>query len=244
MNNLLTIFNGSTIFSKIDLCGAYNLLRIKEGADNVTAFRTKYGRYENLVIPFGLTNLTESFQNLVNDIFAASLDIFDVVHLDDIMVLSRTEEEHFKHVVAVLQRLRDTNLFSKASNYIFHASSVEYLSYVVSVDCLKMEYSKSQQILNFLQPNTIKALQSFLGFTNFCQCFIKNYPKKITDLTSLPKEKSPFIFNEEALGQFQLVKEAFTPAPILSHCNPSIPAIVETDASDYSLSAVLSQVND
>ncbi|MBW0490407.1 hypothetical protein O181_030122, partial [Austropuccinia psidii MF-1] len=142
MNQLLTVFNGSTIFSKIDLRGAYNLLRIKEGDEHLTAFRTKYGSYEYLVMPFGLTNAPASFQNLVNDIFADFLDVFVVVYLDDIMVFSSSEEEHVKHVASVLQRLRDNNLFAKASKCVFHASSVEYLGYVVSSDGLKMDSSK------------------------------------------------------------------------------------------------------
>ncbi|MBW0582624.1 hypothetical protein O181_122339 [Austropuccinia psidii MF-1] len=201
MNQLLTIFNGSTIFSKIDLCGAYNLLGIKQEDEHLTAFRVKYGSYEYLVMPFGLTNAPASFQNLVNEIFAHFLDVFVVVYLDDIMVFSSSKEEHVKDVASVLQRLRDINLFAKAS-------------------------------INWPQPENIKVLQSFLGFANFYFCFI------------LLKKDSPFIFNEEALSQFQLLKEAFTTAPILSHFNPSLLTIVETDTSDYSLGAVLIQVND
>ncbi|MBW0495873.1 hypothetical protein O181_035588 [Austropuccinia psidii MF-1] len=244
MNQILTVFNSATIFSKIDLCGAYNLLRIKEGDEHLTAFRTKYGSYEYLVMPFGLTNAPASFQNLVNDIFVDFLDIFALAYLDDIMVFSSSQEEHVKHVASVLKRLRDNNLFSKASKCVFPASSVEYLVYVVSSEGLKMDSSKAQKILNWLQPKNIKALQSFLGFANFYFCFIKNYSKTISSLTSLLKKDSPFIFNEEAFSQFQILKEAFTTAPILSHFNTSLPAIVETDASDYALGAVLSQVND
>ncbi|MBW0492756.1 hypothetical protein O181_032471 [Austropuccinia psidii MF-1] len=186
MNQLLIVFNGSTIFSKIDLCVAYNLLRIKEGGEHLTDFRTKYGSYEYLVMPFGLTNAPASFQNPVKDIFADFLDIFVVVYIDDIMVFSSSEEENVKHVASVLHKLRDNNLLAKASKL----------------------------------------------------------PQKITALTSLLKKDSPFIFNEEALSQFQILKEAFTTSPILSHFNPSLPAIVDTDASDYALGAVLSQVND
>ncbi|MBW0570087.1 hypothetical protein O181_109802 [Austropuccinia psidii MF-1] len=244
MNQLLTIFNGSTIFSKIDLCGAYNLLRIKEGDEHLTAFRTKYGSYEYLVMPFGLTNAPASFQNLVNHIFADFLDIFVVVYLDDIMVFSSSEEEHVKHVASFLQRLRYNNLFSKASKCVFNASSVEYLGYVISSDGLKIDSSKVQQILNCPQPKKIKARQSFLGFSNFYCCFIKNYSKRITALTSLLKKHSPFIFNEQALSQFQILKEEFTATPILSDFNPSLPAIVENYASYYALGAVLSQMND
>ncbi|MBW0576063.1 hypothetical protein O181_115778 [Austropuccinia psidii MF-1] len=186
MNQLLTVFNGSTIFSKIDLR----------------------------------------------------------VYLDDIMVFSSSEEEHVKNVASVLHRLRDNNLFSKASKCVFHASSLEYLGYAVSSDGLKMDSSKVQQILNFPQPKNIKDLQFLLGFANFYFHFIKNYSKKVTALTSLLKKDSPFIFNEEALSQFQILKEAFTTSPILSHFNASLPAIADTDAPDYALGAVLSQVND
>ncbi|MBW0536185.1 hypothetical protein O181_075900 [Austropuccinia psidii MF-1] len=141
MKQLLTVFNSSTIFSKIDLCGAYNLLRIKEGDEHLTAFRAKYGSYEYLVMPFCLTNAPSCFQNLVNNIFADFLDIFVVVYLDDIMVFFSSEEEHVKHVASVLKRMRDNNLLAKASKCVFHASSVEYLGYIVSSDGLKMDSS-------------------------------------------------------------------------------------------------------
>ncbi|MBW0557510.1 hypothetical protein O181_097225 [Austropuccinia psidii MF-1] len=244
MNQLLTIFNGSTIFSKIDLRGAYNLLRIKEGDEHLTGFRTKYGGYEYLVMPFDLTNDPPSFQNLVSDIFSDFLDVFVVVYSDDIMVFSSSEEEHVKHVASVLQRLRANNLFAKASKCLFHASSVEYLGYVVSSDGLKMDSSKVQQILNWPQPNNIKALQSFLGFANFYCRFIKNYSKKITSLTSFSKKTLSLSSIKKLLASFDYSKEAFTTTPILSHFNSSLPTVVETDASDYGLGAVLSQVND
>ncbi|MBW0478359.1 hypothetical protein O181_018074 [Austropuccinia psidii MF-1] len=244
MNQLLTVFNGPTIFSKIDLCGEYNLLRIKEGDAHLTAFRTKYGSYEYLVMPFGCTKAPASFQNLRNDIFSDFLDIFVLVYLEDILGFFSSEEEHVKHVASVLQILRDNKLFAKASKCVLHASSVEYLGYVFSSDGLKMDSSKLQQILNWPQPKNIKALQPFLGFANFYRRFIKNYSKKITVLTSLLKKDSPFIFKEEARSQFQILKEAFTTAPILSHFNLSLQTIVETATSDYGLGAVLSQVND
>ncbi|MBW0565145.1 hypothetical protein O181_104860 [Austropuccinia psidii MF-1] len=218
MNQLLTIFNSSTIFSKIDLRGAYSLLRTKEGDEHLTAFRTKYGSYEYLVMPFSLANAPASFQNLVNDIFADFLDVFVVVYLCDLMVFSSSEEEHVKHVPSVLQRLRDNNLFAKASKCVFNASSVEYLGYVVTSDGLKMDSSKAQQILNWPQPKNINSLQSLLGFANFDRHFIK-----ITALPSLLKKDSPFIFNKEAVSQFQLLEEAFTTAPIVSHSKTSLP---------------------
>ncbi|MBW0562874.1 hypothetical protein O181_102589 [Austropuccinia psidii MF-1] len=244
MNQLLTVFNGSNIFSKIDLHGAYNLLRIKEGDEHLTALRAKYGSYEYLVMPFGLNNAPASLKKCVNDIFLDFLDIFVVVYLDDIMVFSSSEEEHVKHVTLVLQIPRENNLFDKSSKCGFHASSVEYLGYVISSEGLKMDYSKVEKSLNWLQPKDIKALQSFLGFVNFYHHLSKNYFKKISTLTSLLKKVPPFIFNEESLSQFQVLKEAFTTAPILSNFNPSLPATIETYSYDYALGELLSQVND
>ncbi|MBW0593228.1 hypothetical protein O181_132943 [Austropuccinia psidii MF-1] len=215
MNQLLNVFNGSSIFSNIDLHGAYNLLRIKEGDEHLTCFRTKYGSFEYLIMPFGLTNAPASFHNLVNDIFQDLLDVYVVVYLDDIMVFSKSEEEHVTHVSTVLSRLRSNNLFAKASKCLFHVSSVEYLGYVVSSEGLKMDEENVQQILNWPPQRNLKALQLFLGFTNFYHCFIKNCSKKISSLTSFHKKDSCFPLNEEALSQFYQLKEAFTTAPIL-----------------------------
>ncbi|MBW0574078.1 hypothetical protein O181_113793, partial [Austropuccinia psidii MF-1] len=244
INQLFTFFNGSSIFPKIDLCVAYNLLIIKEGDKNLTCFRAIYGSYEYLVIPFGLTNAPASFQNLVNDIFYNLLDLYVVAYLDDIMVFSKSEEEHVTHVSTVLSRLRANNLFSKASKCLFHVSSVEYLGYIFSSEGLKMDQEKFQKILNWPPPRNLKALQSFRGFANFYCHFIKNYSKKISSLTSFLKKDSCFPLNEEALRQFHQLKEVFTMAPLLSHFKPYLPTIVETDASYYALDSVLSQVSD
>ncbi|MBW0529141.1 hypothetical protein O181_068856 [Austropuccinia psidii MF-1] len=127
--------------------------------------------------------------------------------------------------------------------YLFHVSSVEYLGYLVSSEGLKMNQATFQQILNGTPPRNLKALKSFLCFANFYRCFIKNY-SKISSITSFLKKYSFFPLNEKALSQFHQLKEAFTTAPILSHFNPSLPTIVETNASNYALGAVLSQVSD
>ncbi|MBW0512861.1 hypothetical protein O181_052576 [Austropuccinia psidii MF-1] len=181
MNQFLNVFNRSSIFSKVYLRGAYNLLRIKEGDEHLTAFRTKYGSHEYLVMPFGLTNAPASFQNLVNDILHDILDAYVVVYLDDIMVFSKSEDKHVTHVSTALSTLRANNLFAKVSKCLFHVSSLEYMGYVVSSEGLKLYQEKSVSS------------------------------------------------NQRAFH----------------HCsNPSLPTIVETDASNYALGAVLSQVSD
>ncbi|MBW0572143.1 hypothetical protein O181_111858 [Austropuccinia psidii MF-1] len=190
MNQLLRVFNGSSIFSNIDLSGAYKLLRIKEGDEQLPAFRTKHGSYEYLIMPFGLINAPASFEDLVNDIYQDLLDVYVVTYLDNIMVFSKSEEEHVTHVSTVLSTLRANNLFAKASKCLFHVSSVEYLGYIFSSEGLKIDQEKVQQILNCPPPRNLKALQSFLGFANFYCHFIKNFSKKISSLTSFLKKYS------------------------------------------------------
>ena len=245
MAQLLTVFQGANIFSKLDLRGAYNLLRIKEGDEYLTAFRTKWGSYEYLVMPFGLTNAPASFQNLVNDIFSDLLEIFVVVYLDDILVYSKSLEEHIGHVTQVLHRLRNNNLYAKASKCVFHTNTVDYLGYVVSPEGLSMDQSKVARILDWPEPSSIKTLQSFLGFANFYRKFIHNYSKKTVNLTSLLKKdhRSKFTFTDEARNEFNFLKSSFTSAPILKHFDCTLFTIVKTDASDYALGAVLSQLH-
>ncbi|MBW0544002.1 hypothetical protein O181_083717 [Austropuccinia psidii MF-1] len=215
INQLLTVFNGSSIFSKIDLLRAYNLLRIKEGDEHLKCFRAKYGRYEYLVMPFALPNAPASFQNLFNDILYDIIDVYVVFYLDDIMVFPKSQEEHVTHLSTVLARLRANNLFSEASKCLFDVSSVEYLGYVFSSEGLKTNQEKVQKILNFQPSRNLEYLQSYLGFADLYSCLIKNYSKRISSLTMFLKKDSCFPFNEEAFRQFHQVKEAFTTAPIL-----------------------------
>ncbi|MBW0501169.1 hypothetical protein O181_040884 [Austropuccinia psidii MF-1] len=166
-------------------------------------------------MPFGLTNSHAPFQNLVNDIFSDIIDFYLVVYLDNIMVFFKSEEEHVTHVSTLLARLRDNNHFAKASKCLFHVSSVKYLGYVIYLEGLKMDQEIVQEIPNLPPPKNLKALQSFLGFSNFHLRFIKNYSKAITPLTNFLKQDSVFPLNQELLIQFHQLKEAFTTAPIL-----------------------------
>ncbi|MBW0512708.1 hypothetical protein O181_052423 [Austropuccinia psidii MF-1] len=241
MNQPLNVFNGSSIFSNTDLHGAYNLLRINESHEHLKFFRTKYGSFEYLVIPFGLTNAPASFQNLVNEIFQDLLDVYVVVYLDDIMVFSKSEEDHVTHVSTVVSRLTANNLFSKASKCLFHVSSVEYRGYVVYSEGLKMDQEKVQKILNWPPPRNVKALHFFLGFANFYRPFIKNYSKKISSLTSFLKKDSCFPLNEEGLSELQQLKEAFTTTSILLYpaFRKPIPAELNYEINDKELLGIV-----
>lgn len=131
VTSLLDQLRGARIFTKIDLRGAYNLLRMRPGDEWKTAFRTRFGHFEYLVMPFGLTNAPAIFQHLMNDIFRDFLDKFVVIYLDDILIFSPDEASHYNHVKLVLERLRHHKLYAKLEKSFFHQDSVEFLGYVV-----------------------------------------------------------------------------------------------------------------
>jgi len=159
--------SSATIYTKLDIRDAYYNLRIAKGDEWKTALRTRYGLYEYCVMLFGLTNAPASFQRWMNEILSDYLDIFYVAYLDDILVFSRDEEIHRKHVWTVLTRVRDTGLTLKASKCEFHAMETEYLGYVISPEGLRMDEQKIRTIRDCKEPTNVKGVQSFLGFANF-----------------------------------------------------------------------------
>jgi len=142
ISRLLDQLGQAKIHTKIDLRGAYNLIRIKEGDEWKTTFRTRYGHFEYNVMPFGLTNAPAIFQHLMNDVFQEFLDDFVVYYLDDILVFSKNEEEHINHVRLVLEKLRTTRLYAKLEKCVFHQPQVEFLAYIISREGLSMDPKK------------------------------------------------------------------------------------------------------
>jgi len=152
---------------------AYNLLRIKEREEWKIAFWTRYGHFEYNVMPFGLTNGLAFFQHLMNDIFQKNLYDFVVVYLDDILIYSKDEKQHEKHVKLVLEKLRSVGLYAKLEKCVFHTSKVEFLGYIVSNIGILMDSKKIQVVLDLATPRTVRDVQCFLGFANFYRMFIK-----------------------------------------------------------------------
>jgi hypothetical protein len=163
------------VFSKINLQGAYNLLRVRESNKWKTAFRTGWGTYECLVMLFGLTNARACFQQLVNKVFAEHVDRFVIVYLDDIMIYLQNEEDHVRHVRTVLELLCSAGLYAKATKYEFHKTKLEFLGFVVGTNGISMDPKKVATVMNWPTPRLVKRVQLFLGFANFYQRFIKNY---------------------------------------------------------------------
>ncbi|KAJ8456603.1 hypothetical protein ONZ51_g12022 [Trametes cubensis] len=228
------------IYMKIDLRHAYNLVRIAPRDEWKTVFRTRYGSFEWLVMPFGLSNAPAAFQRFVNDIFTDMLDVCVIVYLDDILIYSDNPEQHRKHVKEVLRRLRKHRLYARADKCEFHTDSVEYLGYILSPSGLTMVESKVKAILDWPEPRKVHDIQSFLGFANFYRRFIPNYSEIVLPLTRLTRKSVPWNFSEECQKSFNALKQAFTTALVLHHWMPDCPLTVETDASDYAIAGILS----
>ena len=243
IGNLIDQLKSAKIYSKIDLRSGYNNVRIAKGQEWLTAFRTRYGLFEYLVMPFGLTNAPATFQYFMNDIFHDMVDLFVVVYLDDILIYSDSLEEHQVHVKKVLARLQQHDLHARPHKCQFHTKSVEYLGVIVTPNGITMDPGKIQTILDWPAPKTVKELQSFLGFANFYRRFIDNYSGIVVPLTRLLRKDIKWKWGERQQQVFDLLKEAFTAAPILRHFDPKLPVIVECDASDYAIAAIVSQID-
>ncbi|KAJ3464714.1 hypothetical protein MRS44_009500 [Fusarium solani] len=228
-------------FTALDLKGAYNLIRIKEGDEWKTAFRTKFGLFEYAVMPFGLTNAPAAFQRMINHVLREHLDDFVVCYLDDILIFSETEEEHTEHVHKVLKALQDANLLVEPEKSTFHTHEVEFLGHIISPNEIRMDPKKIAAVRDWPRPKNLKEVQSFIGFANYYRRFIRNFGKIAIPLTELTKKETRFIWTPKAEEAFQALKDAILKEPVLATFDPTKEVELETDASDYALGAQVGQ---
>jgi hypothetical protein len=179
-------------FTKLDIRGAYNLIRMAEGDKWKTAFRTRYGLFESLVMPFGLTNTPATFQNYINDILAPYLDHFCTAYLNDTLIYSDNFEEHQQHVRLVLDAFAKAGLYLKPEKCEFHQQEVKYLGLIISTEGIKMHPKKVRAMQDWAPPSNLKDVQAFLGFANFYCHFVCNYSRIVQPLTFLTCKGVPF----------------------------------------------------
>ena len=239
MNSALDLLQGATVFTKLDLRNAYHLVRIREGDEWKMAFNTPSGHWEYLVMPFGLTNAPAVFQTLANDVLRDMINRFVFVYLDDILIFSRNPQEHKEHVRRVLQRLLENRLFVKAEKCEFSCMKTSFLGYIISTGNVSMD-PEVRAVEQWPKPTDRKALQRFLGLANFYCRFIRNYSFIAAPLTRLTSTKVRFDW-EPQVDAFNRLKERFNSAPILVHPDPERQVIVEVDASNTGVEAILSQ---
>jgi hypothetical protein len=241
INTILDRLAGARYCSNLDLRGAYNLIRIRAGDEWKTAFRTPFGLFEYLVMPFGLCNAPATFQKLMNFVFRDMDGICLCVYLDDILIFTTTWEEHVRALRTVLTRLRTHRLFCKLSKCHFFVSSVTFLGYRISSDGVSMDPEKIAAIVQWPLPRNAKEVASFVGLANFYRNFVKNFSTIARALHDAIRSKEPFRLTDDIRTAWSAVKDAITSDLVMRHFDPNDVSFVETDASDYALGAVFSQ---
>ncbi|XXG76914.1 hypothetical protein AAC387_Pa08g1175 [Persea americana] len=206
-----------------------------------TAFRTRYGHYEFLVMPFGLTNAPAMFMALMNKIFAPHLDQFTVVFIDDILVYSKSKEEHEQHLRTSLQLLRDNQLYAKLRKCEFWLEQVAFLGHIISKEGLAVDPANIDAIIKGERPKNATEIESFLGLPGYYIRFVQGFSSISAPLTKLTRKNVPFVWNEKCEASFEELKGKLTLAPILTLPSSSGGFVVYTDASNVGLGCVLMQ---
>jgi reverse transcriptase-like protein/integrase-like protein len=234
----------SKYFTKLDIIAAYNKLRIAEGHEWKTAFITRFGLFETLVMPFGLCNAPAEFQHYINHILFDLLDKFCTAYLDDVLIYSQTKKEHREHVRQVVARLRDAGLQIDINKCEFETTRTKYLGLIITTEGIEMDPDKVTAISSWLPPTSVRDLQKFLGFANFYRRFIKNFSQLCRPLNDLLKKGVPWQWGRVHQQAFANLKVAFSTAPTLAFFDYNRKTILETDASDWASGGVLSQIDD
>ena len=241
IDDLFDKLQGARVFSKIDLRSGYHQLRIKESDIPKTAFRTRYGHYEFLVMSFELTNAPAVFMDLMNWVFRPYLDRFVIVFIDDILVYSRSELEHERHLGLVLQNLRQYQLYAKFSKCEFWLSRVGFLGHVVAADGIYVDPQKVEAVTSLDQPTMVTKVRSFLGLAGYYRIFIEGFSKIAGPLHCLTRKGVKFEWTDRCEGSFQTLKEKLTSTPVLTLPEGNEGFKVYSDASHQGLGYVLMQ---
>ncbi|GBG81794.1 hypothetical protein CBR_g33974 [Chara braunii] len=199
---------GCKYYSKIDLKSDYHQIAIRPEDQHKTAFQTRYGLYEFVVMPFGLCNAPGTFQHTMNRIFDDYLDKFVVVYLDNILIFSKSFEEHAQHVETVLSLLRQHKYKVNLEKCEFGRTRILYLGHEVSAEGIRPEDAKVASIREWPRPQTVTEVRSFLGMCGYYRNFVKNYSTVASPLTDLTRLDSPWDWSDECEAAFKRLKHA------------------------------------
>jgi len=243
IDDLMDQLVGARVFGKIDLKSGYHQIKVKDEDMQKMAFRTRYGHYEYTVMPFGVTNTPGVFMEYMYRIFHAYLDRFVVVFINDILIYSKSEEEHAEHLKIVLQVLKEKKLYAKLSKYEFWLSEVSFLGHVVSSGGIAVDPSKVDAISQWETPKSVTEVRSFLGLAGYYRRFIEGFSKLALPLTQLTCKGKVFVWGAQCDNNFNELKQRLTTASILILPRSDGPFVVYCDASKLGLGGVLMQDN-
>lgn len=245
IDEALDQLEGARYFTSLDLASGYHQVPMAPEDVHKTAFATRYGNYEFTVMPFGLTSAPHTFQALMNSVLRPFIDKFCLVYLDDIMIYSKSEEEHLEHLRLILTALEAAKLHIKPSKCKFAKSSTVFLGFQVSRDGISVDPKKVAAIQDWPLPTNITAVRSFLGFAGFYRRFIQNFSTIAAPLTALTSATKPFPLSLplEAVDSFHRLKSALSSAPVLALpiTGPDATFELYTDASQVGVGGVLEQ---
>ena len=241
IDDLLDQLRKAKFFSKIDLRSGYHQMKIRLSDIRKTAFVTRYGQYEFIVVSFGLTNAPAYFMNMMNKVFMEELDKFVVVFIDDILIYSETAEEHAEHLRIILEKLRQNQLYAKFSKCEFWLEKVAFLGHVLTADGVVVDPAKIEAVLEWQQPKNVTDIRSFLGLAGYYRRFIENFSKIAKPMTELLKNGVPFVWSAKCEASFQELKSKLTTTPILTLPDIRKDFVVYCDASRQGLGCVLMQ---
>ena len=242
IDDLFDQMKGVSIFSKIDLRSGYHQLRIKDVDVHKTAFGTRYGHYEFLVMPFGLINASTAFMDLMNRVFRPYVDQFVVVFIDDILVYSKDRENHDTHLRVVLETLRKEQLYAKLSKCEFWLNEVSFLGHIVSKEGIRVDPKKIEVVFEWKPPRNVTEVLSFLGLAGYYRRFIKGFSMTAAPMTTLLQKKNEkYEWSEKCQRSFDKLKTFLTKAPILTQLTCGKEYVIFSDASLNGLECVLIQ---
>ena len=233
-------------YTKLHIKDAYHNIRIREGDEWKTAFKTRYGLCEYTVMPFGLTNAPATFQRWINSTLNRYLDICCLVYLDDILIYSNHLAQHKKDVRNIMETIRTAGMKLKPSKCEFHKNETEYLGFIINPDGVRADTVKTRAIEQWETPKTVKDIQCFTGFCNFYWRFMNGFSRIARSLYQLTtkKGKENWIWREKEQNSFNQMKRSLITAPVLVHFDPNKPIMVKTDTSNYVCSGILSLQQD
>ena len=244
----LDCLNGASIFTSLDLKSGYWQVELDDESIPLTAFTVgPLGFYECVRMPFGLTNAPATFQRLMESCLGEMHLNWCIIYLDDVIIFSRTPEEHLQRLRLVLQKLRAAGLKLKPSKCEFFKDNISYLGHIVSKDGVETDPKKIQVIVDWPVPKTVYDVRSFLGFSNYYRKFMYRYSQIANPLNTLisgenaKKKKTPVDWQDCHQEAFDKLKELCSKAPILAYADYTKPFRVYLDASEIGLGAVISQ---